>query len=86
MCCAGDEVQDEGSGECSDISVYGTTSSSTVPLERDVHAIGDSERKEKQMRVLHEAMKLVVRPMQKCKLKGFLVRTPEVVEWNASGH
>lgn len=31
--------------------------------------------------VLHKALKVVVRPLQECDLKGFLVQTREVVEW-----
>lgn len=39
-------------------SVYRFTSLMTVPLESDILATACSERRERQMRVLHEAIKI----------------------------
>lgn len=33
------------------------------------------------MKVLYKAMKVVVRPLQKCELEGFVARTREVEVW-----
>lgn len=62
--CNDDEKEEEGSGKGDDISVYGFTSSTTQPLERDVDITGVSQRRKKPMSVIHKAMEVVVRPLQ----------------------
>lgn len=52
-----------------------------MPLERVVGVTEDLKRKEKWMRVLHKGMEVVVRPLQKCEPKGFVVKTGEVIQW-----
>lgn len=47
VCSSEHEVEEEGGGEGSKISVYVLTFSITVPLERGVHAIWDLKRREK---------------------------------------
>lgn len=52
-----------------------------VLLESGICVTSDSMRREQRMRVLREAMKLVVGPLQEGELKGFIVKTRELVEW-----
>lgn len=61
--------------------VYGLTSSTTVLLKRDRHVTGDSDQREKWMRVLHEPIKVVVIPLQECKLEEFVIGTGELARW-----
>lgn len=53
----------------------------TVPLESGVLVSADSEERECRMRVLHEAMKIVVGPLPKCELRGFVVEKRELAAW-----
>lgn len=59
-----DQVEQERIGRGDDILVYGSTSSTTVPLKRVFHVTEDSERMENRMRVLQEAFKVVMRALQ----------------------
>lgn len=53
VCCRGDEMEEEGSGESDNISVYELTSSTTVSLKRIVHVTESLQRRERRMSVLH---------------------------------
>lgn len=80
VCFSNEEVEEGANGEEEEISMYGFMSSTTVPVERGVYAIGDSKRRERRIRVLRKAMTVVVRPLQGSELKGFEVRTHELME------
>lgn len=68
--------------ENKEIFAYGFKSSVTVPLGCKVLVNEDSEGKERRMGVLHDTMKEVaVRPVQKCQMRGFLVKTRKIDEW-----
>lgn len=45
MCCSGDEVEEKGSGESDDISVYRFMSSTNVPLKGGAYVPGNLERR-----------------------------------------
>lgn len=74
-------MEEEGFGEDDGISVYRFASSTTVSLEGGAHITGDLKQREKRMMFLHKAMKVVTKHLQECDLKGFLLKTHEVVEW-----
>lgn len=80
VCPSVDEEKEEESNEDVDIFVYEFLSFKTVPLRKEEHVPRDSERREEWMRVVYEATKVVVRPLQDCKLKAFIVMTSEMVE------
>lgn len=52
----------------------------TVTLESGVPFTADSVGREPRMRVIREAMEVVVRHLQKCEQKVFIVKTRESVE------
>lgn len=62
------------------MSVYGFSSSLTVPLKRGELLTVDSVRKERWMSLFHKAVKVVVAPLQTWKPRGFVVKTWELVE------
>lgn len=51
-----------------------------VPLEIDVRVPTGLVRRVRRMMAVHEALKIVVGPLQECKLKGFLVKNEKLVE------
>lgn len=60
------------------MSVYGSTSSMTVPLDRGVHATENSVGTEQTMWIRYYAMEVVVRPLQACKLKKLVLNSQEL--------
>lgn len=80
VCCSKEEVEDEESGKGDDMLAYGSTSPTTVPMDRGVHDTEALERREKQKRVLQKAMIVVVRQLQTCEQKGLAINTCEMVE------
>lgn len=79
-CCNGDWEKEEGSGRDDNILLYGLTTATTMPLIRGAHVAGDFEQSKARMRVLPEAMKAVVIPLQECELKRLVVRSREAVQ------
>lgn len=53
----------------------------TVPLDRSVHVTADLVTKGQGMRVLHEPMKLVRKPLHEYELKLLLEKGRKLVEW-----
>lgn len=51
----------------------------TVPLKTCVRAIADLSKRERRMRVPHEAIKVVMGPLQKIAPEGFVVEAKELV-------
>lgn len=64
--------------------VRGFTLLMTVPLESGVRNTVDLERKERWMRVLYKAMKVVGGHLQKFELRWFLAKTRKLVQWNCA--
>lgn len=62
------------------MSEEGLTSSRTVALESGIRVTRNSVRRERRMGVLQITMKVVVRPLQERKHRGFFVKTRELVE------
>lgn len=64
------------------MSVYIYRSSKNIPLESCVRAgaTAHPEGRERQMKVLYEAMKVLVQFLQKCRLRKSPVKTEELVE------
>lgn len=54
-----------------------------IPPETEVYVIRDWKREAKRLTALHKVVNVVLRPPQECKLKGFVVKTVEVVKWNS---
>lgn len=81
VCCSEDDVEEEEGGEGDDMSFNGIRSSTTVQMKGGVHVTADLKRREKWTGFLHEALKVVVRPLQECKLKAFVVKPGEVKKW-----
>lgn len=52
--------------------MYSFPSSTTVPLESGLRVTANSVGRYRRMRVLQEALKEVVEPVQNCELKIFL--------------
>lgn len=81
FCCSEGKAEEEEGCDGIIIFVYGFTSSIMAPIEKNMHIAGDWERVERQMRVFHEAVEVVMWPLQESKLVGLLVKTREEVEW-----
>lgn len=75
-----EQSEENGSGEDEEMSVYGFSSSIAVRLCRGVRVTGESVRRKQRMKLLHEAIKLVVGDLQKCELKATFVKTRKLVE------
>lgn len=60
--------------------VYGITSLIAVPLESGIPGTADSEDTEPRMRVFYKAINVVAGPVQKCELRGFVVKTRKLAE------
>lgn len=62
------------------MSLHRNISLLAVPLKSGVQVRPDSERGKWLMRVLHEAIKLMVKSLPKCELREFLVKNKELAE------
>lgn len=71
-----------GSKDDEKIFVNGFTSSTTVPLDSDDHITADSVRTERRMRVLHDAIEVLVGPLQEGELIRLVLKTRDLVEFN----
>lgn len=69
ICRPKEELEEHEGANDEDMSVYGSTSSRTVPFEGVVLASADSKRRERQMRVIYEATKEVARALHKCRYR-----------------
>lgn len=65
------------------MSVFGSTTAMMVLLGSSVLASTDSVGRVRKMRVLREARKVVVKPLRKCALRGFVVKTRASGEWKS---
>lgn len=65
------------------MSVYKSNSSMLVQLESAVRATTDSEGTDRNVRKLHEAMKIVVGPLQQCELKWLAVNRNVLVKYKS---
>lgn len=63
------------------MSVYGFSSSMTVPLKSGAPITPDSVGKERRMSVFCRAKKIALEPRRECELKGFVLETRVLVEW-----
>lgn len=79
----GEQVGGEASGVDKEMPMYRLASLMKEPLESSVSVTVDSVEREKRMKVLHEAIKVVIGFLQEYKLKGFFVKTSELVEWKS---
>lgn len=80
MRCSEDEVDENQIDEDDDILFYGLTYPKTVPQERGLHVTKDLDQRGKRKTVFREAMKVVVKLLQKYTSEVFVVRTRGVVE------
>lgn len=60
--------------EYEEISEYGVKLSMKVPLESRLRITAESVGRERRIRVLHKAMKVVVGPLENYEMSGFAVR------------
>lgn len=63
------------SGENEKPSVYESTHLVTVPLKSGIRVTADKMERDRRVKVHHEAVKVVVRPVRECVLKGFVAKT-----------
>lgn len=78
--CIREQRGEEGFRDDGEMWMYALTSSMKVPLGSSVRTTADHVGGKRPMRELHEAMNLVVRPPQRCKLCGLVVKIRELVE------
>lgn len=79
--CIPENLEQEESGEDEDMKLYGLTSPRTVPMGSGEQVTAGSVGRGRRVRLSPKAMKLVAVPLQKCKLRGFIVKIRELVEW-----
>lgn len=77
--CTQEQLEEQGWGEDEEMSVYGLSSSMTVPFESGVRVATALEGRNRRMKVLLAAMKVVEESVQECELNGFVVNTREIV-------
>lgn len=75
-----EEMDVEGNGEKEGTAVYGFTSFLIMPFESEVRATPETVARERRMRVLQEAMKVVLRPLRECGMGESVVKTRQMVE------
>lgn len=79
--CGSDEKLKRGeTGEDDKKCMNEFTSSMTVPLKSDALLTADLVGREQKFRIVLGFMKVVVRLLQYCKLKTFIVKTNEQIE------
>lgn len=81
LCSSEAKVEEKESCERDNISFYIITLSTTVRLEKCLLFIENLQRIVERMRFLHKAINVVLRPLEYCELKTFIVKTAEKVEW-----
>lgn len=65
--CTQDKVSEKENDDKDDILVFVQAISTIVPLKSVLLVTGDRMRKEKQIRVLHGVIRVVLRPSQECE-------------------
>lgn len=73
VCCSDQHRKEERSGEYEELSLYYFRLLMTMPLESVEYVLADLVERQKRMRTLHKAMKVLVTPLHESKLKGLLV-------------
>lgn len=68
VCCTQQQLEEKVIGGDDDMSVYGVTSSKIMLFESGTKSTASSMGKERRMRVLHEAIEVVIGPLQNCVL------------------
>lgn len=81
VCTGDEEMEEDVVGEGREVSVYRFTSLETVPLEDGARVVGKVMERERRMRMIYRAMKMVVWPLEKYERSGFQVKTREGLEW-----
>lgn len=85
-CCTQEQLEDEEGVEAEEMSVYGSKSTMTVPLTIFVRLTAHLVVRERQMRILHKTMEVVVGPPQKCELRGIVVKIRKCVGRKSEGY
>lgn len=80
VCCSYEQLEEEGCEKDKALYMYILTSSMMMPLKSDVHVTEEPMGRELRMRVLHRVMKIIVGPLKESDLKGFVVKTRELVK------
>lgn len=81
VCCADKELEGEGSGQEEQMFVYEFSSSKMAALESGERVTAESVGRERRISVLHEAIKVVLEPLQYFVLKQFVVKSRELSKW-----
>lgn len=79
--CSNDKLKGEVRGQFEEISAHGFTFSRTVTLKTSLLFSAILIGRDQRIGVLHEAMKAIVKHLRECELRGFFVKTTEVVDW-----
>lgn len=81
VCCIQTHLKKDKSRKSEQMTLYGFTSSVTLPLESRILVTADSVGRIRMMRAFHKTLKVVVRPLQKSAFKVLVVKTGKLLEW-----